>query len=57
MFCTQCRNEVEQHARFCSKCGQEIEASAPTIPPAGPSLQVQQQKKQHDMDMHINVLG
>ena len=45
MYCRQCGNEVEQHARFCSKCGCELA-----------SAQVQQ-KPQHDMNMHINILG
>ncbi len=50
MFCTQCGNEVEQHARFCSKCGQEVTAATTTatIPP---------KKVDRDMDMHINILG
>ena len=45
MFCTQCGNEVEQHASFCSKCGHEI-ARTPV-----------KQKTQHDMNLHINILG
>jgi len=58
MFCTQCGNEIEQHARFCSKCGAAVAAAAAVTPPVAPSPQVQQQqKKQHDMDMHINILA
>jgi hypothetical protein len=45
MFCTDCGNDVEQHARFCSKCGREV---VPAVPA---------QQKQHDMKMHINILG
>ena len=45
MFCTQCANEVEPHARFCSKCGHEL------LTPQTP------QPRHHDMNMHINVLG
>jgi len=56
MFCTQCGNEVEQYARFCSKCGAAVGAAAPA-PPVAASSQVPQQKKQHDMDMHINILA
>ena len=44
MFCTQCGNEVEQHARFCSKCGSDL-----TPAPAQP-------KAKHDMKKHINIL-
>ena len=51
MFCTQCGNEVEQHARFCSKCGHEATAPATTPAPAQPK------KAEHDMNMHINILG
>jgi hypothetical protein len=50
MFCPQCGNEIEQHARFCSKCGHEI---APASQPA----HIQQSRPPHDMDMHINILG
>jgi hypothetical protein len=52
MFCTQCGNEVEQHARFCRKCGQEATALTATMTtaPVAP-------KKALDMDMHINILG
>jgi predicted nucleic acid-binding Zn ribbon protein len=46
MFCTNCGNEVEQHARFCSKCGREVM----------PASQAQQARR-HDMSMHINILG
>ena len=46
MFCTNCGNDVEQQARFCSKCGREV---MPAV--AAP------QKQQHDMKMHINILG
>lgn len=49
MFCTNCGNEVEQVARFCSKCGH-------AVTPAAPSGEVRQ-KQQHDMKMHINILG
>jgi hypothetical protein len=45
MFCSQCSNEVEAHARFCSKCGHEL---APATVPAA---------THHDMSMHVNVLG
>jgi hypothetical protein len=45
MFCTQCANPVEEHARFCSKCGHELV----------PVRSVQ--ARQHDMTMHVNVLG
>ena len=44
MFCTNCGNTTETHARFCSKCGKEIVAE-----PAA--------KKQHNMEMHVNILG
>ena len=50
MFCTQCGSEIEQHARFCSKCGHES-SSAVAIPP------VPVKKTEHDMAMHINILG
>src|SRR6058998_3457905 len=53
MFCTQCGNEVEQHAQFCSKCGLAVPAAA--APAAQPSATPQ--KKAHDMDLHINILG
>jgi hypothetical protein len=45
MFCTQCGNEVEEHARFCSKCGREV---------ARVSVK---ENIQHDMNLHINILG
>ena len=45
MFCTQCANEVEAHAKFCSKCG------SPLAPVQA------QQKPHHDMNMHVNVLA
>ena len=45
MFCTQCANPVEEHARFCSKCGHVL-SPAPVV-----------QARQHDMTMHVNVLG
>ena len=45
MFCNQCGNEVQEHARFCSKCGHEL--SSAQIP----------RKHHHDMNMHVNVLG
>ena len=46
MFCTNCGNDVQQHARFCSKCGREVMPAVPAQP-----------KQQHDMKMHINILG
>jgi hypothetical protein len=57
MFCTQCGNEEESHARFCSKCGSEISAQPKTTvqPPETPPAQ--RKTVQHDMDMHINILG
>jgi len=45
MFCNQCANPVEEHARFCSKCGHELSPS--------PSVQ----SRRHDMTMHVNVLA
>jgi len=53
MFCTQCGNEIEQHARFCSKCGKEAAASSTAVAatPAAPK------KKDPDMAMHITILG
>ena len=54
MFCTNCGNEVEQHARFCSKCGTEtagVAVSSPAVAPARPK------KAEHDMAMHVNILG
>jgi hypothetical protein len=53
MFCTECGNEVEQHAKFCSKCGREATAAARTAAPAQRPAPV----KRHDMNMHINILG
>src|SRR5215813_4009107 len=53
MYCTQCGNEVEQHARFCSKCGQDV-TSAAAVTTASP---VPPRKPEHDMNMHINILG
>src|SRR5437870_582835 len=54
MFCTQCGNEVEQHAQFCSKCGQAVTAAAAAAVQTPPPTA---QKKRRDMDMHINILG
>jgi len=51
MFCTQCGNEVEPHARFCSKCGHEVSEAAASAAPAPPK------KTEHDMNMHVNILG
>src|SRR6185436_20160118 len=54
MFCTNCGNEVEQHARFCSKCGTEAAGAAVSgsaVAPARPK------KTEHDMGMHVNILG
>lgn len=53
MFCTNCGNEVEQHARFCSKCGKEAAgvAASAVIAPA------RSKTTEHDMAMHINILG
>ena len=45
MFCTQCANPVEEHARFCSKCGHEV-LPAPAL-----------KSRSHDMTMHVNVLA
>jgi hypothetical protein len=45
MFCTQCANPVEEHARFCSKCGHEL-SPVPV-----------RQVRSHDMAMHVNVLA
>jgi zinc-ribbon domain len=51
-FCTNCGNEVEQHARFCSKCGNEVAGGAVSaVAPARP------QRTEHDMGMHISILG
>jgi hypothetical protein len=61
MFCTQCSNEVEQHARFCSKCGQEVSASTQSAPSGQPAPAVvaapPPRKKEPDMAMHINILA
>jgi hypothetical protein len=49
MFCAQCGAENPQQARFCSKCGRETlpaEQAGTTVP-----------KSQHDMSMHVNILG
>jgi hypothetical protein len=55
MFCTQCGNDIEQHARFCSKCGHEIPSAA--APPGVAATAVPPKKTERDMDMHINILG
>jgi hypothetical protein len=55
MFCTQCGNEIEQHARFCSKCGHEMTASATS--PTVATSSIPPKKAERDMDMHINILG
>jgi zinc-ribbon domain len=52
MFCTNCGNTVEDHARFCSKCGKEIVVAASTAPGAAPAP-----RKRHDMGMHVHILG
>src|SRR5215813_2663266 len=52
MFCTQCGTEVPQHARFCSKCGQEM---TPATLAASPPVQLK--KTDHDMNLHITILG
>jgi hypothetical protein len=57
MFCTQCGNEVEAHARFCSKCGYDLSTVAKTATPPVQTGPAQPGKVQHDMDMHINILG
>jgi hypothetical protein len=51
MFCTQCGNEVQQHARFCSKCGHEISTTLAPVSQGPPK------KAPPDMAMHINILG
>ncbi len=53
MFCTNCGNNIEQHAKFCSKCGTENTLAA-AAPPSTPSPKP---KPAHDMQMHINVLS
>jgi len=59
MFCTQCGNEVEPQARFCSKCGHEATAAARAATPSAQPAQMPARaaSKQHDMNMHINILG
>ena len=57
MFCTQCGNEVEQHARFCSKCGYEVSAAARTTTQVPAPLPAAVQPRQHDMNMHITILA
>jgi len=52
MFCTHCGTEVQSHARFCGKCGQEITTAVAASP-----VQVQPRKTEHDMNMHVNILG
>jgi hypothetical protein len=54
MFCTNCGNEVEQHARYCSKCGQDLTALASAAPAAAT---VRPKTTPRDMNMHINILG
>jgi len=46
MFCTQCGNELEEHAKFCSRCGKD---PAPAVP--APAV------TPRDWNMHINILG
>ena len=48
MFCSQCANEVEEHARFCSKCGHEL---------APAQAQPSKPARHHDMNLHVTVLG
>jgi hypothetical protein len=48
MFCTQCGNEIEEHARFCSRCGYDLGARSPAL---------QQPRTAHDMNLHITILG
>lgn len=50
MFCTQCGNAVEPHARFCSRCGHNCESVAAAAP-------VQQTPKRRDWQMHVNIVG
>src|SRR5437879_2779076 len=57
MFCTQCGNEVEQHAQFCSKCGQAVTAAAAAAAKGPAPAALPAQKKTRDMDMHVNILG
>ena len=49
MFCTECGNTVEQHAKFCSKCGSEV---APVQTSAGPP-----KKATRDMKMHLTIVA
>lgn len=56
MFCRECGNQIETHARFCSKCGREVtdgERLAAAQPPAQPPARV----KSHDMNMHVTILA
>ncbi len=46
MFCTQCGNTIEQHARFCSRCGLELTR-----------VQLVKQARKRDWAMHVNILG
>jgi len=57
MFCTQCGNEVESHARFCSKCGCENSGQPKTIVQPPETAPAQRKTVARDMDMHINILG
>ncbi|MBI2149672.1 MAG: zinc ribbon domain-containing protein [Acidobacteria bacterium] len=49
MFCTQCGNAVELHAKFCSKCGSEVSLFQAASGPAG--------KAPHDMKMHVAIVA
>ena len=51
MFCPDCGNEVEQHARFCSKCGKEVSVSPAVASPAP------LKRTEHDMAMQVNILA
>ena len=61
MFCTHCGNQLEQHARFCSKCGQDAATSAAVASTASPAPSsappALPKTTEHDMNMHINILG
>jgi len=58
MFCTQCGNEVEQHARFCSKCGYDVTAAKTTTQAQAPApVRPAIPPKRHDMNMHITILA
>src|SRR5882672_5876764 len=57
MFCTNCGNEAEAHARFCSKCGREVTPAVAAAPPPAASSTGAQHKREHDMSMHVNILG